>query len=80
MIMGAIFAETGLRLIGIGPPLLPTLGYLLNITVSVGLLSTRPYVVLSIVGVLALIFISLNLINIGMEEEFNPRLKKITGL
>ncbi|OYT32013.1 MAG: hypothetical protein B6U94_01240 [Thermofilum sp. ex4484_79] len=80
MIMGAIFAETGLRLIGIGPPLLPTLGYLLNITVSVGLLSTRSYVVLSIVSVLALIFISLNLINIGMEEEFNPRLKKITGL
>jgi len=80
MIMSAIFAETGLRLIGIGPPLLPTLGYLLNITISVGLLSTRPYVVVTIVSVLALIFISLNLINIGMEEEFNPRLKKVTGL
>ena len=80
MIMGAIFAETGLRLIGIGPPLLPTLGYLLSITVGVGLLSTRPYVVAAIVGVLALIFISLNLINIGLEEEFNPRLKKVTGL
>jgi len=80
MIMGAIFAETGLRLIGIGPPLLPTLGYLLNITLTTGILSTRPYVVATIISVLALIFISLNLINLGLEEEFNPRLKKVTGL
>ena len=79
-VMGAIFAETGLRLIGIGPPLLPTLGYLLSITIGLGMLSVKPYVVAAVVGVLALIFISLNLINIGLEEEFNPRLKKVTGL
>jgi len=78
--MGAIFAETGLRLIGIGPPLLPTLGYLLSITIGVGMLSVRPYVVAAVVAVLSLIFVSLNLINIGLEEEFNPRLKKVTGL
>ena len=80
MVMGSIFAETGLRLIGIGPPMLPTLGYLLNITISGGLLTTRPYVVAVVVSTLALIFISLNLLNIGLEEEFNPRLKKVTGL
>lgn len=80
MVMGSIFAETGLRLIGIGPPMLPTLGYLLNITIRGGLLTTRPYVVAVVVSTLALIFISLNLLNIGLEEEFNPRLKKVTGL
>ncbi|MEM1522030.1 MAG: ABC transporter permease [Thermofilaceae archaeon] len=79
-IMGAIFAETGLRLIGLGPPLLPTLGYLLNLTLSGGFLTIRPYVVAFVSAMLILIFLSLNLINIGLEEEFNPRLKKVTGL
>jgi peptide/nickel transport system permease protein len=78
--MSAIFAETGLRLIGLGPPLLPTLGYLANLTLSGGFLTIRPYIVAIVVAMLALIFFSLNLINLGLEEEFNPRLKKVTGL
>jgi len=79
-VMGSIFAETGLRLIGLGPPLLPTLGYLLNLTMSGGFITIRPYVVAIVSIMLILIFFSLNLINIGLEEEFNPRLKKVTGL
>lgn len=79
-VMGAIFAETGLRLIGLGPPLLPTLVYLLNLTLGGGFLTIRPYVVAIISVMLILIFLSLNLVNIGLEEEFNPRLKKVTGL
>lgn len=79
-VMGAIFAETGLRLIGLGPPLLPTLGYLLNLTMSGGFITVRPYVVAVVSIMLILIFLSLNLINIGLEEEFNPRLKRVTGL
>ncbi|MDW8004415.1 MAG: ABC transporter permease [Thermofilaceae archaeon] len=79
-VMGAIFAETGLRLIGLGPPLLPTLGYLLNLTLFGGFLTIRPYIVAIVSTVLILVFLSLNLINIGLEEEFNPRLKRVTGL
>ncbi|MEM1509287.1 MAG: ABC transporter permease, partial [Thermofilaceae archaeon] len=79
-VMGAIFAETGLRLIGLGPPLLPTLGYLLNLTLGSGFLTIRPYVVAIVSAMLILIFLSLNLVNIGLEEEFNPRLKRVTGL
>ncbi|RLF04467.1 MAG: hypothetical protein DRK00_06675, partial [Thermoprotei archaeon] len=45
--MGAIMAETGLRFLGLGPPDIPTLGYL---------------------------------INVGLDEYFNPRLKKVTGM
>jgi ABC-type dipeptide/oligopeptide/nickel transport system permease subunit len=28
---------------------------------------------------LILIFVAMNLINIGLEEVFNPRLKRVTG-
>lgn len=80
MIMSAIFAETGLRLIGIGPPMLPTLGYLLNLCITSGFFTSRPVTMIILTLPLILIFVSLNLINIGLDEEFNPRLKKITGL
>ncbi len=80
MIIGAIYAETGLRLIGLGPPTLPTLGYLINMYMTLGYLTARPLVILAVTIPLILIFVSLNLINVGLDEEFNPRLKKITGL
>jgi peptide/nickel transport system permease protein len=78
--MLAILTETGLRLIGLGPPLLPTLGYLLQHCMTYGYTTLRPYLVIAVVLTLILIFIALNFINLGLEEESNPRLKKITGL
>jgi peptide/nickel transport system permease protein len=80
IVIAAIFAETGLRLIGIGPPFLITLGYLLNFLIGEGFFTSRPFVVGVIATVIILIFILLTVINIGLEEEFNPRLKKITGM
>ncbi len=78
--MEAILAETALRFLGLGPPDIPTLGYLINIYIPMGYLSLMPLTVVLILVFLAMIFVSLNLINVGLDEYFNPRLKKVTGL
>jgi len=80
-IIGAILTETGLRMVGLGPGEIPSIGLLLNWAIGYGALSQRYYqMVLAPAALLVLIFVSLNLVNTGMEEIFNPRLKKITGL
>lgn len=80
-VMGAIFAETGLRVIGLGPSNIPTLGMILNWVLGGGyILLERYFEVIVPVLLLILIFVSFNVINIGLDETFNPRLKKITGL
>lgn len=80
-IVGAMFSETGLRMIGLGPGEIPSLGLMLNWALVFGAMSIKCYnLLLAPAGTLILIFISLNLINIGLEEVFNPRLRKITGL
>ena len=78
--IGAIFAETGLRIIGLGPPTVVSLGLLVQQALQYGLLTQKRYAeVMSLALLLMSIFISVNLINKGMEEAFNPRLKKVTG-
>jgi len=80
-ILGALLAETGLRLLGLGPAEIITLGVLLQTYLAFGLLSLGAYhVILSPIMFLILLFVSLNLINVGLDETFNPRLKKITGI
>jgi peptide/nickel transport system permease protein len=79
-VIGNILAETGLRLIGLGPGDLVTLGLMLNWAVNLGALAQGWYLmVLGPVGALILIFVALSLINVGIEERFNPRLKGVTG-
>ncbi|MEM2703422.1 MAG: ABC transporter permease, partial [Candidatus Bathyarchaeia archaeon] len=80
-IIGAIFAETGIRLLGLGPGEIPSLGLMINWALAFGALSLGHYhILLSPAITLILLFTSLSLINIGLEEIFNPRLKKITGI
>lgn len=79
--IGAMLAETGLRVIGLGPGEIPSLGLLLNWAMGFGAFAQGYYhMVLAPAAFLILVFISFNLINVGVEEMFNPRLKKITGL
>jgi len=79
--IGAILAETGLRVIGLGPAEIPSLGMLLNWAMTFGVLAQGYYIlVIGPAAFLILIFISFNLVNTGVEEVFNPRLKKITGI
>ncbi|MGC9064170.1 MAG: hypothetical protein ACP5JL_05775 [bacterium] len=38
------------------------------------------FLVLTPIVILILIFVSINLINVGLDEVYNPRLKQITGV
>lgn len=76
----AMLTETTLRVVGIGPSELQSLGLLLQWALNSGAMSQGYYtIVLSPIILLILIFASLNLVNVGLEEVFNPRLKKIAG-
>ena len=80
-VIGTIIAETALRMIGLGPAEIPTLGFLLGWAMTYGALAQGFYtLVLAPAVLLVLIFVALNLVNTGLDEVFNPRLKKITGL
>jgi len=79
--IGAILAETGLELIGLSPGNIVTLGLIVYWCMQWGVLSLGyPHLILAPILCLVLIFLSLNLINIGLDEVYNPRLKKITGM
>jgi peptide/nickel transport system permease protein len=78
--LGALLAETGIRFLGVGPVYIPTLGYLVNLSMQQGFLTTRLYALIPPILFLVLVFCSLNLVNIGLDEVYNPRLKKVTGL
>ena len=79
-VIGIILAETGLRLIGLGPGDVISLGLLLNWAMTFGALAQgRFLMVLPPIICLILIFVALSLINVGIEERFNPRLKGVTG-
>jgi peptide/nickel transport system permease protein len=79
-IIGSMLAETGLRLLGLGAGEVVSLGLLLNRAMGVGALARGDYpMVLPPMLCLVLVFAALSLINAGLEERFNPRLKGVTG-
>jgi peptide/nickel transport system permease protein len=79
-IVGAMLAETGLALIGLGPGNIVTLGLMTNWGLRWGLLALGKWqMMFGPVICLILVFVSLNFINIGLEEAFNPRLRRVTG-
>lgn len=79
-VVGAIMAETGLRMMGMGPAEIPTIGYILNISLTTGAIIQGLYqLILAPAFVLIVLFVAINLMNVGLEKEFNPRLKEITG-
>lgn len=74
--VGNMLAEAGLQLIGIGAGLPPTLGSILGRAYNGGAISLGLYgQILVPAGILVIVFLALNLINIGLEEYFNPRLR-----
>jgi len=78
--VGAILAEVGLELIGLGPGNVATLGLMINWAIGWGAMSLNKWhLIAAPAGVLVLLFFALNLMNIGLEEAFNPRLKGTTG-
>lgn len=80
-IVGAILAEFGLEVLGLGPDNIATLGLMINWAIGWGSMSLGKWALIAAPAtVLILIFLSLNLINIGLEQTFNPRLKGTTGM
>ncbi len=63
-----------------GPSSVLDLGLMLNWSQTWGALTLGAWTIfVAPVVVLALIFFSVNLINIGLEESYNPRLRKTAG-
>ena len=78
--VGAMLAETGLALIGLGPANIVTLGLMINWAMGWGALALGKWqMMFAPVICLILVFVSLHFINIGLEEAYNPRLQRITG-
>jgi peptide/nickel transport system permease protein len=78
--LGAIFALVGLEVIGLGPGETIDLGKIIFSAINTGAmtLGAWPMFVAPIL-LLTLLFAALNLINIGLEEVYNPRLRGVTG-
>jgi peptide/nickel transport system permease protein len=78
--LGAIFGLVGLEVIGLGPGGVIDLGQIIYSAISTGALTLGawPMFVVPIV-LLTLLFAALNMINIGLEEVYNPRLRGVAG-
>jgi peptide/nickel transport system permease protein len=78
--LGAIFALVGLEVIGLGPGETIDLGKIIFSAINTGAmtLGAWPMFVAPIL-LLTLLFAALNLINIGLEEIYNPRLRGVAG-
>lgn len=75
-IVGAMLAEAGLQIIGLGAGGVPTLGFMIakgfrEGVIGVGLLGQM----LLPAGTIIFVFLGLNLINTGLDQMFNPRLQ-----
>lgn len=74
--LGAAFALVGLEVIGLGPSDTMDLGLLINFSQGWGVLSLGKWAILAApVGLLILLFLSVALMNQGLEEIYNPRLQ-----
>jgi peptide/nickel transport system permease protein len=78
--LGSVFALVGLEVIGLGPGSTLDLGLMLNWSQQWGALTLGAWpLFVAPVIVLGLLFFSVNMINIGLEEVYNPRLRKTAG-
>lgn len=78
--IAAMFALIGLEVIGLGPSGVIDLGLIINLATSGGALSLGAWgVFVAPIFVSALLFFALTLVNIGLEEVYNPRLRKVAG-
>ena len=78
--LGAIFGLVGLEVIGLGPGGVIDLGQIIYNAITTGALTLGawPMFVVPIV-LLTLLFAALNMVNIGLEEVYNPRLRGVAG-
>lgn len=78
--VAAMFALIGLEVIGLGPGGVIDLGFILNLATSNGALTIGAWgVFVAPIVLSSLVFFSLTLINVGLEETYNPRLRTVAG-
>jgi peptide/nickel transport system permease protein len=78
--LGAIFALVGIEVIGLGPSGAIDLGLMIAWAVAWGSMSLGAWpLFVAPVTVLSLLFMAVNLINVGLEETYNPRLRRVAG-
>jgi peptide/nickel transport system permease protein len=78
--LGAIFGLVGLEVIGLGPGGVVDLGQIIFTAISTGALTLGAWPMFVVpIALLTLLFAALNLINIGLDEVYNPRLRGVTG-
>jgi peptide/nickel transport system permease protein len=74
--VGAAFALVGLTVLGLGPSDTVDLGAIIYFAQTWGVLSLGKYAILAApITLLILLFLGVALIQIGMEEFYNPRLR-----
>ena len=72
----AAFALVGLTVIGLAPSGIQDLGAMINLSLSWGVMSLGKYMIFAApMAVLTLYFMAFALINNGLEEVYNPRLR-----
>lgn len=75
--LGAIFGLVGLEVIGLGPSGVIDLGRIIYSAISTGALTLGAWPMFVVpIALLTLLFAALNLVNIGLEEVYNPRLRR----
>ncbi len=78
--VGAMVGEVGISIIGLGPTDSITLGMMINLAGGWGAYTRGLWAILIVPpAVLILIFVSITMVNRGMEEYLNPRLQNVTG-
>jgi peptide/nickel transport system permease protein len=78
--LGAIFALAGIEILGLGPSGAIDLGLMIGWAVSWGSMSLGAWpLFVAPVTVLSVMFLAVNLINVGLEETYNPRLRRVAG-
>jgi peptide/nickel transport system permease protein len=78
--LGAIFGLVGLEVIGLGPGGVVDLGQIIFTAISTGALTLGAWPMFVVpIGLLTLLFAALNLVNIGLDEVYNPRLRGVAG-
>jgi|YelNatPaOPRAMG01_1025707.scaffolds.fasta_scaffold10439_6 peptide/nickel transport system permease protein len=76
-IVGAMVAATGLEVLGLGPSGITTLGMMINLAIGWGALSQGMWnLILPPILVLVLLFVGVQLINMGLEATYNPRVRR----
>ena len=78
--LGAIFALVGLEVIGLGPGETIDLGKIIFSAIGTGAMTLGAWpMFVAPIFLLTLLFAALNLVNIGLEEVYNPRLRGVAG-